>query len=112
MKKTSYIHLALITASFASCKTTSYQQSSCRLIDSTAGQDSAFIQDSCSSTMVSEVWYDVLQSIYNNLCYITPYGHAAFYAVRMQLYRPPRRFLKSHFIIRGGFGSSSKSVSS
>jgi hypothetical protein len=131
MKKTSYIHLALITAALASCKTNSYQQNSsyqqngCPMPDSLTDQQLATVQDSCVTQESGEIPGGIFQSVFESSFYVyNGYLPGASYmppasTKPMPMGRRGKRgsqkvgsSLKLGSILRGGFGSKGKSVSS
>ena len=115
MKKTSCVQLALITAALASCKTSSYQQNACPVPPPDSCQQAMYIPDSCNDLAGAGSYYDVIQFFLNNIT--IPYAPAAAYSHShkvsgVMLHRPAPGFLHSFFVVRGGFGASSRKASS
>jgi hypothetical protein len=109
MKKTGYIQLVLITATLASCKSTALLQNSCPIPKDSTNQNDVFIPDSCRSTLVRENYYGIVGTFLNNIFFLYSPGPSNSSPLKFRL--ATEGYHRSYFVVRGGFGASSKSAS-
>ncbi len=110
MKKTKYIHVALVTAALASCKPTSFTSRSCPLPIIPEDRADSHDRDSCACLESEQAYFDALQAFSGNFYF--PYPDRIFPTFfGPTVYQFPG-YVRANFIVRGGFGASLAKVSS